>query len=159
MNRKESGMKQSWPNWGITLATAWRDWGRPQLTSVMIGDVLKEIWTEDLPNVSEECIFCVNNTQMVTTVYNLTPAMESLIFMLPILRLYTSKQQDDRGTEKEVERSSCGLHDILYRHFSGGTAENCEECHKGWCYWKNLNWVPLRYKSIQSYCHVNLLGS
>lgn len=78
-------------------------------------------------------IFCVNNTQMVTTVYSLTPAKED-VSMLPILRLYRSEQRDDRGTDGKVEGSSCGLHDVLYRHFSGGTVENCEESHEGWCY-------------------------
>jgi hypothetical protein len=49
-----------WPNQGTILASAWRDFGKPQNIRFMIAGVLAKIWTEYLLNTSLDRSVCMN---------------------------------------------------------------------------------------------------
>jgi hypothetical protein len=60
MNWKGFGRKQLWPNQGIILQFAWRNWGKPRKPSVRIADVPAKIRTEQILNASE--YFVINSS-------------------------------------------------------------------------------------------------
>jgi hypothetical protein len=44
-----------WPNWGIITASAWKAWGKPSETWVMIAGIPAGIQTKHILNVSLQC--------------------------------------------------------------------------------------------------------
>jgi hypothetical protein len=62
------GRRWSWPNWGTTLAFAWRGWGNPWKTLFRISSIPAKIQTECLPHVSAE--FYYYASLLCTPVYS-----------------------------------------------------------------------------------------
>jgi hypothetical protein len=81
---------QLWPNPGTTLAFAWRHWGNPWKTSVMVSCILRKIQSEHLPNA---CLSCYHYTNLLSV---------RIALLIAIWLCYTEQMQLNAWLENNI---------------------------------------------------------